>query len=52
MKLWELDELVRAMCPIHGLNSQGVISFKNEATSEQREAATALVAARLAELEE
>lgn len=52
MKLYELDELVKTLCPVHGLNSQGVISFMNEATPEQREAATALVAARLAELEE
>lgn len=51
IKLWELDNLVREVAPIEGLNSAGVISFRVEATAEQRVAAQAIVAARLADLD-
>lgn len=39
MKICELDNMIKAVCPIHGVNSDGVISFKDEATGEQRAAA-------------
>ncbi|MFZ4124583.1 MAG: hypothetical protein ACOYJ2_00735 [Rickettsiales bacterium] len=51
MKLYELDELIRAVCPIDGLNSEGVIWFRPEATQEQKDAAEALIAEHLAALE-
>ena len=43
MKLYELDTLIRAVSPIDGINSNGVIWFKPEATDEQRAAAQALM---------
>lgn len=50
MTIEELDALVKAVCPIHGLNSNGVIWFKPEATTDQRLAAQAVVATHLSEL--
>lgn len=44
MKLHELDALIQAICPIHGVNSSGVISFKDEATEEQKLAGNSLYA--------
>ena len=41
MKLHEIHEQVAALAPIDGLNSNGVIWFKPEATPEQRAAAEA-----------
>lgn len=51
MKLFELDELVRAVCPIDGLNSEGVIWFKEEATEEQRNVGRLLIQQHLSALE-
>ena len=51
MKLYELDELIRAVCPIEGINSNGVIWFKPEATPAQKVAAQALMQERLPQLE-
>jgi hypothetical protein len=42
MKLYELDELIKTLCPIDGINSDGVICFQESATPEQRAAAEAL----------
>lgn len=43
MQLWELSEATNEIAPIHGLNTEGVISFKDEATPEQRAAAQQFV---------
>lgn len=43
MKLSKLDRLVRDICPIDGLSLTGQIWFKEEATQQQRDNATALV---------
>lgn len=51
MKLWELDEMIRALCPIDGIDSDGVISFRADATDAQRADAEALMAVHLADLE-
>lgn len=50
MLIEELDAMVRAVCPIDGINSKGVIWFKPEATPEQRAAAQALISEHLAKL--
>lgn len=42
MKLYQLDELIKTVCPIDGINSNGVIWFKPEATDEQKVAAQAI----------
>lgn len=39
MNLEKLDAAIRAVCPIHGVNSNCVISFKDEATKDQRASA-------------
>ena len=36
MKLYALYELVAAVCPIDGINSNGLIWFKPEATEAQK----------------
>lgn len=51
MKLWELDEAIKAVCPIDGVSSEGAIWFKPEATEEQKAAAQAIMAERLPEVE-
>lgn len=51
MKLYELDELIKTLCPIDGINSDGVICFQESATPEQRAAAEALMQAHLPQLE-
>ena len=50
MKLYELDDLIKAVAPIDGINSSGAIWYKPEATAEQRAAAQALMDAHLAEV--
>jgi hypothetical protein len=50
MKLYELDQLIKVVCPIDGINSSGAIWFKPEATDEQKAAAQALMDAHLAEV--
>lgn len=47
MKISKLTELISAVCPIIGINSDGVIWFKPEATDEQKAAAQALIDANL-----
>lgn len=51
MKLHELDTLIKTVCPIDGLNSNGEIAFTEEATDEQRQVAQALVTEHLPQLE-
>lgn len=51
MKLQEIDTLIKAVCPIEGVNSNGVIWFKPEATPEQKAAAQALIDEHLPQLE-
>ena len=51
MKIMELDELVKTVCPIHGLSSDGTIWFKPEATPAQKAAAQALMDEHLASVE-
>lgn len=50
MQLWELNEMIQAVCPIDGINSDGVIFFAVEATSAERAAAEALIEAHLSEV--
>ena len=40
----KLDAEIKLVCPIDGVNSNGKISFKNEATTTEREAAFYVVA--------
>lgn len=47
MKLHDLDQLIRAVCPIDGIDSNGNITFKPEAAQPQRDAAEALMAQHL-----
>lgn len=42
MNIVRLDATIKVVCPIHGVSSDRVISFKDEATQEQREAAQAI----------
>jgi hypothetical protein len=42
VNLAALTEQIAAVCPIHGVNSERVISFKSEATPEQRAQAQAI----------
>ncbi len=51
MKLWELDELIKTVAPIYGVNSNGKIAFADEATEAQRQAAEALIQEYLPQLE-
>jgi hypothetical protein len=51
MKLWELDELIRTVCPVDGINSDGVIFFKETATEEERITAEALMQQYFSEIE-
>lgn len=51
MRLFELDELIKAVCPISGINSDGVIWFLPEATPAQKAAAQALMDEHLPQLE-
>lgn len=39
MNIEDLDNLIKTVCPIDGVNSDGVVFFKAEATGEQRSAA-------------
>lgn len=50
MKLYELDQLIQAVCPIDGINSDGVIWFKPEATDEQKVQAQQIMDAHLSEV--
>lgn len=50
MKIIELHNLIEAVCPIHGVSSNGVISFHDDATDEQRMAAASLMDTHLSEV--
>lgn len=50
MKIAELDAIVKEVCPIDGLNSDGVIWFKPEATDAQRAQAQKIMEENLASL--
>jgi len=39
MLIEQLDQLIRAVCPIDGIDSAGGINYRAEATTEQRRAA-------------
>lgn len=43
MTLAQLNDQIAAVCPIDGINSDGVIWFKPEATDDQRKSAQALM---------
>lgn len=47
MTLAELDTLVRAVCPIDGINSSGVVFHQPSATASQKTAAQAVMTANL-----
>lgn len=49
MKIWELDEAIKVVCPIDGVNWNKVIWFKPEATEDQRAAAQAIADAAVLE---
>lgn len=51
MKIYELDQLIKIVCPIEGVNSDGAIFFKPEATDEQKAAAQALMDEHLPSLD-
>jgi hypothetical protein len=51
MKLYELHALIAATCPIIGINTDGVIWFKEEATQDQRESAQALMDSHLSDIQ-
>lgn len=42
MQLWELDQAIKAVCPIDGVRADKTIFFHREATVSQRAAAQAL----------
>ena len=50
MNLPDLDTLIRTVAPIDGINSDGAIWFKPEATDEQKAAAQAIMDANLPNL--
>lgn len=50
MKIGELDILIQAVCPIHGISSDGRIDFKPGATPAQQAAAQAVMAANISKL--
>lgn len=50
MLIEQLDAMIRAVCPIDGVNSKGVIFFKPEATDEQKAAAQEVMAQHLPDL--
>lgn len=50
MKIAELHALVEAVCPIVGIDSDGGIDFKLEATEQQRQDAQAVMDAHIAEV--
>ena len=52
MKLDQLDQIIRAVCPIDGISTDGAIAFKAEATQQQRDAATALMAQYIGSLDD
>lgn len=51
MKLAELDQLIKTVCPIDGINTEGAIWFKPDAANEEKAAAVALMNEHLPTLE-
>lgn len=51
MKIEKLSAMIESVCPIDGINSNGVIWFKDEATDEQRGDAQTLMNQYKSELE-
>ena len=51
MKIYELDEAIRAICPIDGINSDGVIWFKPEATKDEKAQAEKIMVENLPTLD-
>lgn len=47
MNIAKLDALIKQVAPIDGVNSDGVVSFKPEATKDEIAAALAIVAEQL-----
>lgn len=43
MKLNELNDIIALVCPIYGINTDGVIWFKPEATEAQKAEAKAIM---------
>ena len=52
MTLSELDQLIKTVCPIYGINNKGDIHFKEEATEQQRTDARTIVEANIANVED
>lgn len=50
MTLGELNDLIKAVCPITGINSDGAIWFEPEATEDQKAQAQALMDQHLSEI--
>ena len=51
MKLYELNSVIAAVAPVEGINSDGAIWFRPEATDEQKAAAQALMDQHLPDLD-
>lgn len=51
MKIGELDEMIKVVCPIDGIDSNGIIWFKEEATEGQRIAAQEIMSEQIENLE-
>jgi hypothetical protein len=51
MKLFELHDKIALVCPIIGINSDGIICFKDEATDDQKTQAKAMMDLHYSELE-
>lgn len=43
MTLAELDQIIKEVCPIYGINSNGIIFFMDTATEEQKTTAEQLI---------
>lgn len=51
MKIGELSELITTVAPIHGIDSNGEISFKEGVTPEEKAAAFMLVEKHIGEVD-
>lgn len=51
MRIDELDQAIKQVCPIDGISSDGRIDFTDDATAEQRAAAQSLMDVNLPTLE-
>lgn len=50
MTIQELNDMISVVCPIDGINSNGAIWFKDEATPQQRAAAEEIMRVNLPNL--